>query len=144
MHGEELMARITHAAQIDLRFGDRRASSCSVWRLSRQFRARAFPPLRTRLDRSKLAGSTRGGVRFAPCEHGPRGSRAVLARAFLRSALILRSLVKPHFSLVGVVSITLNSASSSSCTLCRSVSPRTARRRSIFVQAGVRAFGDGD
>ena len=67
------MARMTHAAQIDLRFGDPARECLEFWRwlLARQFRARAPPPLRIRLDRSKLAGSTRGETRFAPRERGP-------------------------------------------------------------------------
>jgi hypothetical protein len=40
-------------------------------RLARRFRARALPPLETRMARSKLASLTRGETRFAPRERGP-------------------------------------------------------------------------
>ena len=46
------------------------------WRLARLFHARASPPLRTRLDRSELAGLTHGEVRFALRKRGPVRFRA--------------------------------------------------------------------
>jgi hypothetical protein len=78
----------------------------------------------------------------APCVFGP-----VLARAFTRLGLILRSLVKPHFFLGRRSLDHLNSAPSISCTLRRSVSPRSTRRRSISFRLafdGFRRWSLGD
>jgi hypothetical protein len=69
---QKLMAGVTHAAQIDLRFGDpaRESLDFGVGVCPGNF-ARALPPLRTRPDRNKRAGSIRGEARFAPRERGP-------------------------------------------------------------------------
>src|SRR6516164_4580276 len=69
-------------------------------RLSRQFRARALPPLRTGLGRHKREGS-------APWRSAFRADRArpwevcgpVLARALARLAFLLRSVVKSRLFL---------------------------------------------
>ena len=93
------MARITHAAQIDLRFGDPAReffySGVGVW--PGNF-------ARERLHLFGKAGSEQTG-RLNPWRSAFRAARArpravfgpVLARAFARLALILRSLVKCFF-----------------------------------------------
>jgi hypothetical protein len=57
------------------RFAPRRSGARVLgfqrWLPFRQFCALAIPPLRTRLDRNKRAGSTRGEARFAPGERAP-------------------------------------------------------------------------
>ena len=92
---------MTHAAQIDLRFGDPPReffySGVGVW-----------PGNFTR-ERLHLFGQGWIGAncRLNPWRSAFRAARArpravfgpVLARAFTRLALILRSLVKPHFFL---------------------------------------------
>ena len=92
---------MTHAAQIDLRFGDPARefldSGVGVW--PGNF-------ARERFTSSDKAGSEQTG-RLNPWRNAFRAARArpravfgpVLARAFARLALILRSLVKPRFFL---------------------------------------------
>ena len=99
--GQELMARISHAAQIDLRFGDpaRELLDFGVGPWPGNFARERFhlfgqgwigangqaQPVAKRVSRRASA---------ALAVFGP-----VLARAFARLALILRSLVKPRFFL---------------------------------------------
>ena len=100
--GQELMARVTHAAQIDLRFGD---PACEHLDVSAGVRPRdltceGLHLFRQALGRTGRAGSTRGGMHFSPSGRGrDEVFGPVLARAFARLALILRSLVKPRFFL---------------------------------------------
>ena len=64
------------------------------WRPSRQFRVRALPSLRTKLDQKRRESSTHGEARFGLRANGPCAVLGpVLARAFARFALILRLLV---------------------------------------------------
>jgi hypothetical protein len=64
------MARITHAEQIDLRFGD---LACEVLNFRVGARAgnlRGFRLLRTTPDRHERAGLAHGETRFAPSGPG--------------------------------------------------------------------------
>src|SRR5439155_19071399 len=123
------MAHITHAAQIDLCFGDPAREflefSVGVW--PGNFARKPFDlfgqgwiganrqaqPVAKRVLRRASAASS--GLRA--------GAGAHIRAVGLDLAVARQSAFLPF---AGVVSITLNSASSISCTFCRSVAPRTA------------------
>ena len=73
--GQQLMARVTHTAQINLRFGDPAGEllGLRVGVSPRDLPAQAFPPPLTILDWNKRESSARGEVRFAPRERDPEG-----------------------------------------------------------------------
>ena len=141
--GQELMARVPHAAQIDLRFGD-------PAREFLDFSGGLCPGNLVR-ERCHLFGqgwiATNGqaqpvaeGVsrRASPALRGLRAGAGPRIRAVGLDLAVARQ--APSSPLAGVVSITSNSPSSISSTLRRSLSPRTARRRSISRRLALRRF----
>jgi len=135
------MSRMTHAAQIDLRFGD-------PARESFDFGDRIGPDNFAR-ERFDLFGQGWIGANRQAQPVAKRVSRcASPAWCTVRTSTGTRiGAVGPDltvarqvafFPLAGVCSISLNSASSISWTLRRSAAPRTARRRSISANMALR------
>src|SRR5438876_3088258 len=122
------MARITYAAQIDLRFGD---APCELLHLGIGVCPRNLARKRLDLFRQGRIGINRQAQSMPNGVSGRADAavRGLRARASPRISAVCPDLTVARqaafFPLAGVVSITLNSASSTSCTLRRSVSPRT-------------------
>ena len=101
MRGKELMARITYAAQIDLRFGD---PECEHLDVSAGVRPRDLTCKGLHLFKQRLVGldgQTQTVAERIFCRAGTAvtGFWPGTTRAFARLALILRSVVKLHFFL---------------------------------------------
>lgn len=139
--GHELMARITHAAQIDLRFGN---SACENFDVSAGVPPRDltceslhfFKKRWVRLDGKAQTMAERIFRRAATTVIGFRPGANLSIHAVGFNLAVARQAA--FFPLARVVSITLNSRSSASCTLRRSVSPRIGRRRSISCRLALR------
>ena len=135
------MARVPLAAQIDLRFGDaaREVLDLGVGLCPGNFARERFhlfgqgwigtngqaQPVTKGISRRASAATCSLRASAGPCVRMIGPDLAVAGQAAL-------------FFLAAVVSITLNSASSISCTLRRSASPRTIRRRSISFRLALR------
>ena len=141
--GKELMARITYAAQIDLRFGD---SACENLDMNAGVPPRdltreglhLFSKRLVRLDGEAQTVAERIFCRAGTAMTGFRPGARPSVRAVGFNLAIARQAA--FFPLAGVVSITSNSWASTSCTLRRSASPSTVRRRSISRKLALRRF----
>jgi len=135
------MARIAHAPQIDLRFGD---AACKL--LSFCVGAGPGDLTRERLHLLRQCWSGTNGKaervakRVSRCASAAPGSLRAGTGPRIRAIGPDLALARqaPFFPLAGVVSITLNLPFSISCTPRRSVSPRIVRRRSISRRAALR------
>ena len=141
------MARIPHAAQIDLCFGDA-ARELLDFRIG--VGPGNFARKRFHLLGQGWIGTNRQAQPMAKrvsrrANAAPSGLRAVLARAFARLALILRSLVKPRFFLWLALSRSLKLGV---LDLLHAPSQRFAEDRPTpidLAQGGIAAaLGDGD
>ena len=139
--GKKLMTRITHAAQIDLRFGD---SACKTFDVSAGMQPRDltceilhfFTKRLVRLDGKAQTVAERIFCRAGTALITFRPSANLSIHAIGFNLAVARQAA--FFPLAGVASITSNSRSSASCKLRRNVSPRIGRRRSISCRLALR------